>query len=82
VGGRICVNFEPVLHVHTMRQTAKIVAMDREDGLGKGDSAVCRFRLLYRPEYVSEGMTIVLRAGRTLGIGRVLAVMERKADGL
>lgn len=76
-GGRISVNFEPVVHVHTMRQTAKIVAMDRLEGVGKGETARCRFRLLYHPEYVNAGMQLVFRAGRTLGIGRITSVVAR-----
>ncbi|CAM9693685.1 unnamed protein product [Scytosiphon promiscuus] len=43
-------------------------------GLKSGERAVCRFRFLYRPEYLSVGTTIVLREGRTRGFGKVISV--------
>ena len=73
--GPITVNQEPVLHVHTMRQTAKIVHMDQASA-SKGETTVCRFRFLFYPEYISTGMTMFLRLGRTLAIGTVVKVEE------
>ena len=43
-----------------------------------GDRAVCRFRFLYRPEYISLSPTsdsaMVMREGRTKGVGKVLSL--------
>ncbi|CAN0469603.1 unnamed protein product [Ectocarpus sp. 8 AP-2014] len=43
-------------------------------GIKSGERAVCRFRFLYRPEYLSVGTTIVLREGRTRGFGKIISV--------
>jgi GTPase len=71
--GGISVNYEPVVHAHTLRQSAKIVSLSKASVV-TGDTAICRFRFLYHPEYVSEGMTILFREGRTIGMGRITAV--------
>jgi GTPase len=39
-----------------------------------GQNARCRFRFLYRPEYLQVGNSIVLREGQTRGVGTVLSV--------
>lgn len=78
--GPITMNQEPVLHVHTMRQTAKIVSMDQTSAC-KGETTMCRFRFLFYPEYISVGMTMFLRLGRTLAIGRVVSVAAAAAGG-
>lgn len=43
-----------------------------------GDKAICRFRFLYRPEYISLSSTsdsaMVMREGRTKGVGKVLSL--------
>jgi GTPase len=43
-----------------------------------GDKAICRFRFLYRPEYISLSPTsdsaMVMREGRTKGVGKVLSL--------
>lgn len=43
-----------------------------------GDRAICRFRFLYRPEYISLSPTsnsaMVMREGRTKGVGKVLSL--------
>ena len=42
--------------------------------ISSGGKAVCRLRFLYRPEYMKVGTLIVLREGRTIGIGTVLKI--------
>jgi hypothetical protein len=32
----------------------------------------CRFRFLYYPEYITVGSPVVLREGRTRGIGKIV----------
>lgn len=39
--------------------------------LARGGRAICRFRFLYRPEYLKVGVVIVFREGRTTGVGTV-----------
>ena len=62
--------YHPVVHARTVRQTAEIVAMEKEL-IRTGDKASCQFRFLYHPEYVHNGMTILFREGRTKGVGRI-----------
>lgn len=51
-----------------------------------GDKAICRFRFLYRPEYISLSSTsdnaMVMREGRTKGVGKVLSLSCPSSAGL
>lgn len=46
--------------------------------LKTGDKAICRFRFLYRPEYLvllgNSDNTMVMREGKTIGVGKVLSL--------
>mmetsp|Transcript_44786 Transcript_44786/g.112902 ORF Transcript_44786/g.112902 Transcript_44786/m.112902 type:complete len:659 (+) Transcript_44786:76-2052(+) len=66
----IQLKYQPVIQCLTMRQTAEIVAMDREV-LRTGDTALVSFRFVYRPEFIKPGMRLVFREGRCKGIGIV-----------
>ncbi len=72
--GPLSCNQEPSVHIYTSRQTAKLLSMD--DGArttaSKGETVRCRFRFLFHAEYVCEGMTVVVRSGKTIAVGRVL----------
>jgi len=70
----IQVNYQPVVHCVTIRQTAKIVSMDK-DVLRTRDKARVRFRFMYRPEYIKEGRKIIFREGKTKGIGQIVKVI-------
>jgi len=88
-------NHEAVVHVHTLRQTARLLSVAAaaadDDAVtttitattgaaatagGGSSSRRCRLRFLSRAEYVSPGMTVVLRRGRTLAVGRVVATFD------
>lgn len=49
-----------------------------ETALVTGDRAICKFRFLYRPEYVflsaSSDNAMVIREGRTKGVGKLLSL--------
>ena len=47
-------NYQPVVHVGTVRQAAKITLMNSEV-LRTGDKALCHFCFMYRPEYLTTG---------------------------
>ena len=77
----ISINYEPVIHALCIRQSAKVLSLRNLDGglatdgamtLSRGDVAICRFRFLFRPEYLKIGTLIVLREGRTTGVGTVI----------
>jgi hypothetical protein len=48
------------------------VAAASDVSLSAGQRAKCRFRFLFKPEYLPVGTSIVLREGRTRGVGRVV----------
>lgn len=64
---------QAVIHCEIVKQSAKVIAMDKER-LRSGDRAVVRFQFMQRPEYLSEGTRFVFREGRTKGIGVVVDV--------
>jgi len=86
---QIHLNYQPVVHIGVVRQTARLISIRKESApqvcedrdansspsvpcLGTGDRACCRFRFLYYPEYFDIGSAIVLREGRTRGIGKII----------
>ncbi|CAD2221429.1 hypothetical protein ADEAN_000896100 [Angomonas deanei] len=70
----ISVNYEPVIHSATVRQSARITFVEREV-LRTGDKSMVRFHFLYRPEFMHEGQRLIFREGRTKGIGIVTKLM-------
>ncbi len=71
----IRVGYEPVIHLKTIRQSAKLVEASKPY-LRTGDLAEATFRFILRPEYVTLGSSFVFREGRTKGIGEVVAIVE------
>ena len=61
-------NYQPVVQVLSVRQTARILDMDKEV-LRTGDKAVVTFRFMYRPEFMHSGVRLVMREGTTRGMG-------------
>lgn len=74
--------YQAVIHCEIVRQSAKVVSMDK-DRLRSGDRAGVRFRFLQRPEYLIPGTRFVFREGRTKGIGMVTQTgnQEEEAHG-
>ena len=71
----IRVGYEPVIHLKTIRQPAKLVESSKPY-LRTGDVAEVTFKFILRPEYVTPGTTFVFREGRTKGIGEVISIAE------
>ena len=72
----IRMNYEPVLHVGMIRQTARVISMTDADGkaislLRAGDSAEVLFRWAHWPEIVEPGCALVFRENSVKGIGTV-----------
>jgi len=67
-------DYQAVIHANSVRQTAKITAIQNKERLKSGDRAICRFRFLYHPEYISPGSTILFRDGFTRGIGKIISI--------
>lgn len=76
----IAPGYSPTVHLQTVRQSAKLVAIELgADGekvvLRSGSTAVVRFRFNYRPEYISVGRPLVFREGMTKGVGKVVRLL-------
>jgi len=69
----ISAKYQAMVHVGAVRQTASIVAMDR-DHLRTGDKTLARLRFVRYPEYLKPGTRVVFREGRTKAVGVVAAV--------
>eukprot|EP01125_Pyxidicula_operculata_P018624 TRINITY_DN662_c1_g1_i1.p1 TRINITY_DN662_c1_g1~~TRINITY_DN662_c1_g1_i1.p1 ORF type:complete len:543 (-),score=106.75 TRINITY_DN662_c1_g1_i1:208-1836(-) len=64
-------NYQPVVQCLSMRQTAKIIEIEKKELLRTGDRARVKFQFLYHPEYLKVGMRLIFREGRCKGIGIV-----------
>lgn len=67
--------YTPVIHIRSIRQSAKMVNINTEL-IRTGDRAIVRFRFMYRPEFIRQGQRIVFREGRTKGIGIISKVFH------
>lgn len=75
----ISTKYQAMVHVGSVRQTASIIAMDKEC-LRTGDKAVVHFRFIKHPEYLKNNLKMVFREGRTKAVGRVLEVIPKMAS--
>ncbi|XP_045111177.1 GTP-binding protein 1-like isoform X2 [Portunus trituberculatus] len=75
----ISTKYQAMVHVGSVRQTASIIAMDKEC-LRTGDKAIVHFRFIKHPEYLKSGLKMVFREGRTKAVGRVLEVIPKVAS--
>ncbi|XP_043250179.1 GTP-binding protein 2 isoform X1 [Colletes gigas] len=68
--------FQTTVHVGNVRQTCIIKGiMDANDrGLQTNDTASVLFRFVNHPEYLHVGMRLLLREGRTKGIGKITQI--------
>ncbi|TPX55681.1 hypothetical protein PhCBS80983_g05110 [Powellomyces hirtus] len=67
--------YQAMLHCGCVRQTAKIIGMDKQV-LRTGDRAFVRFRFIQHPEYLKIGTRLLFREGRTKGVGKVTRVFS------
>lgn len=65
--------YQAVIHCGVIRQAAKIVSINK-DHLKMGDKGYVQFRFMYRPEYLKPGSALMMREGRTKGLGTVCTV--------
>lgn len=68
-------NFQSVIHLGPIRQTAKIVCKESEY-LRTGDVSVVNFRWMFRPEYMEPGTRFFGREGSCRFCGEVLSVVR------
>jgi len=67
--------YQAVIHSGVIRQAAKIVSINK-DHLKMGDKGLVHFQFMYRPEYLKEGASLMMREGRTKGLGTVCSVVR------
>lgn len=63
----------PLIHLGSIRQTAKLKIIDTQS-LKSGDMATVEFKFLYQPELILEGQKLFFRDGNTKGVGTVISV--------
>ncbi|MBI2084807.1 MAG: GTP-binding protein [Candidatus Aenigmarchaeota archaeon] len=72
---RITNGYEPVIHLATVAESAKIDSMSREY-LKAGETGEVKFTFKYSPHYMEEGDRFVFREGKTKGIGTVTRILS------
>lgn len=73
----IKVKYEGVLHCGTIQQTVVLEEIyGGEEILRNEDRGLVRFSFKYRPEFVKEGETILLREGKTKVIGTITKIIS------
>lgn len=65
--------YQAVMHIHTIRQSAKFIEMEKKP-LRTGDTSIVKLMFCFKPEYICEGDWFVFREGRTKGFGIILEV--------
>ena len=61
-------NYQPVVHIGTVRQAARLTHMTGKRVLRTGERCHCHFQFMYRPEYIKPGSRLLFREGRTKGV--------------
>ncbi|CAI5450928.1 unnamed protein product [Caenorhabditis angaria] len=70
-------NYQAMLHIGSIRQTATLVQMGKEV-LRTGDRDKVQFKFIRQPEYIRPGTRMVFREGRTKAVGTVLSVVPQE----
>jgi len=82
----IKVGYEPVVHTGSIRQTARITKIikkgggNEENALRTGDRATISFRFSYSPEYIKNGVRILLCEGQVKIVGKICNVTEETVE--
>uniref|UniRef100_A0A1I7XG25 Tr-type G domain-containing protein n=1 Tax=Heterorhabditis bacteriophora TaxID=37862 RepID=A0A1I7XG25_HETBA len=69
-------NYQAMLHIGSIRQTATLVSMNK-DVLRTGDRDRVLFKFIRLPEYIRPGTRMVFREGRTKAVGTVVHVIPQ-----
>ncbi|PAV86632.1 hypothetical protein WR25_23325 isoform C [Diploscapter pachys] len=70
-------NYQAMLHIGSVRQTATLVSMGKEL-LRTGDRDRATFRFIRLPEFIKPGTRMVFREGRTKAVGTVVEVSPQE----
>ena len=72
---RITNGYEPIIHLFTVGESAKVELTEKEY-LKSGENGKVRFTFKYSPHYLEEGDKFVFREGKTKGIGTVTKILN------
>ena len=84
----IRLGYQPLVHVSSVRQSATLIGIEdkvnsrdlsevsEDKVLRTGDTATVTFKFCFRPEFVTEGMKVLLVEGKTKVVGVVKKVLE------
>ncbi|XP_034044473.1 GTP-binding protein 1-like isoform X2 [Thalassophryne amazonica] len=67
--------YQAMVHCGSIRQTATILAMNK-DCLRTGDKAAVHFRFIKTPEYLHCDQKLVFREGRTKAVGTITKLLQ------
>lgn len=67
--------YQAVIHCGVIRQAAMVKHMS-EELLRTGDKSIVTFRFMYRGEYMTPGLVLLFREGRTKGLGRITELVH------
>nr|AAA86431.1 GTP-binding protein [Caenorhabditis elegans] len=70
-------NYQAMLHIGSVRQTATLVSMGRSASTGDRDKV--QFKFIRQPEYIRPGTKMVFREGRTKAVGTVSSVVPQES---
>jgi GTPase len=73
----IKVGYQAVVHIGTVRQTARVVQMNKPL-LRLKDTDTIRFKFISSPEYIHVGESFLFREGRTRGVGQIKQIYVNK----
>jgi elongation factor 1-alpha len=70
----IRINYQPVIHCRTIRQTAKIIEINKIEE--KQNEYDCIFQFIKHPEVLETNILFFFREGNTRGIGKIIELIE------
>lgn len=69
-------NYQAMLHVGSVRQTVKILSIEKSKVLRTGDRAKIKFEFMKQPEFVKLGQKLLFREGKTKGLGVITQLVN------
>jgi elongation factor 1-alpha len=72
---RIANGYEPIIHLSTVAETAKVKLLDKSY-MKAGETGKVEFMFKYRAAYLDVGEKFVFREGKTKGIGTVTKILK------
>ncbi|KAG0144970.1 hypothetical protein CROQUDRAFT_659278 [Cronartium quercuum f. sp. fusiforme G11] len=68
-------NYQAMLHVGSVRQTVRILDIEKSKVLRTGDRAQVSFEFMNNPEFVKKGQKLLFREGKTKALGVITSIL-------